>query len=392
MLSYLKSLRNLPNGVKYYFIMQIVMGIGSGIWNLNINYYLESRGFGTSEIGRIVAVGSVTTALFSILSGYLCDKYGYKRNIITGCILKTAAMFSLYFFIPQNTVYIILFINGIGDSMILTCSYPYITSMAEEKDKSTVYTLLFSCLMFSLFLGNTFGGFLLNYLPKVNRYENSILVSAVLTGAALIMLRMLPVTTKSRNMGVKLYIPFQRSVLSYLFFDFLGYASYFLSYSMLNLISRDFIGIPEQSTGLVLGALSVMSSIAVFIVPPVVRISGRVRLCMVILVVLTGLYILMSFMGGYVFIIFSILTAFLSNMLPGVLDGPMLNRIPEGEKGGFSGLRVLVNNIGTSLGTTAAGNLLSVDNGTAIIYLITAFLLFIQVLVFVFGFMNVLKE
>ncbi|HEX9060999.1 MAG TPA: MFS transporter [Clostridia bacterium] len=391
MRSYLKSLKNLPFGVKYFFLIQIIMGIGTGIWNFNINYYLESRGFGTSEIGRIVAVGSVTTALFSILSGYLCDRYGYKKNIITGCLLKTAAMFSVYFLVPENTVYIILFINGIGDSMILTSSYPYITSMVGDEEKSTAYTLLFSCTMFSFFLGNTSGGFLLTLWSKASRYENSILVSAVLVGTALLMLRLLPGTTANRNIGIKIYIPGQRSVLSYLFFDFMGYAGYFLSYSMLNLICRDFIGIPEHKTGLVLGALSVMSSIAVFLVPPAASKFGRVKLGMVILVVLTGLYILMSFMGGYVFIIFAILTALLSNMIPGVVDGPMLNRIPEGEKGGFSGLRVLVNNMGTSLGITAAGSLLSVDNGIAIIYLITAFLLLMQVLVFAFGFMNYIE-
>jgi MFS transporter, DHA1 family, multidrug resistance protein len=390
---YLMSLKNLPKGVKYYLLTQVVMGIGMGIWNLNLNYYLAYRGFDTAYIGRIIAVGPISTALFSIFSGYLCDRYGFKRNMVLGCLVKTIAMLAIYISIPKNIVYISRFLNGIGDSMIFTCSYPYITALVKKEQKSMVYSLLFSCMMFSQFLGNTAGGLLLNVWTKADRYGNSILVSAIFVGIVVFMRNLIPQTpVNTANIRRKFYIPKQKSILLYLLFDFIGFAGYFLSYSMLNLICRDSIGLPAWETGLVTGGLTVMSSIAVFVIPPITNVFGRVKLSMGILVSLTVLYGIMSGIHGYVFVILAIVTALLSNMIEGLLDAPMLNRIPEGEKGGYSGLRILITNIGTSMGTTIAGNLLAISNGLVIIYMIVAMLLFVQTIVFVFGFMGVVED
>ncbi|MDP4093760.1 MAG: MFS transporter, partial [Bacillota bacterium] len=276
MYTYLKAIINLPNGVKFFFLTELIIGIGGGIWGLNFNFLMKSKGFSLSEIGKIIAVSPLVTALFSLPAGYLCDRSGYKRSMIAGCASRAAAMFIAFLADSTGLIYLSRILTGIGDSFVLTSSYPYITSMVTEEKRSMVYSLLFSCMMFSSFLGSTAGGFLLKVIKDSDRYEISIIIAFIIMFVVTIMRCFLPKASVKREKGEKarIYIPRQKFLFAYLLNDFIGFISYFIGTSMLNLILRDVMKMSDSFTGITLGLSTIMSSVAVFIVP---HVTSRFR-------------------------------------------------------------------------------------------------------------------
>lgn len=391
MFKYLKSIYSISPEVKFFLITELIFGLGVGIWSLNLNFYLKSIGIPTSEIGIINAVGPASTLIFSLAAGFLCDRYQPKRNLVAGCALKTAAFLLMYLSESIPFVYMSRVINGIGDSLVLTCIYPYVTSRVKQEDKNTIYNILYSVTMFSNFLGNVAGGFItdgfLSGIAGGNPYKDVILISACVVGAAALLRCMLhqePYTQKSGK--TSLYIPKGRSVKLYLIFDFFGYAGYFLAYSMLNLIYKNIIGLSDRSTGIVTGAAIIASCTAVTIVPLSAGRLNRAVIGTTVQCVLIILYGIMGFSAGLVFIVLALITNLLSNMLVGVIDSPMFNTIPQEEKGGFSAFRLMITSTGSSLGTIFSGYLLQYTGGYRLLYICVTILIVIQVLIYEFGF------
>ena len=49
---YMKQLVKLPNKAKIFLFIEALMGMGIGIWNVNLNFFFSSRGLTPAEIGR----------------------------------------------------------------------------------------------------------------------------------------------------------------------------------------------------------------------------------------------------------------------------------------------------------------------------------------------------
>jgi predicted MFS family arabinose efflux permease len=341
MVDYLKLILKLPSSVKLLLLTKIITGVGMGMWNLNLNYFLSSKGMLSREIGMVVSVGSFSTAIFAIICGYLCDKLGFKRSMLTGCILKAGAMMLTVVATPGSILYFARIANGFGDCFIMVCEYPYITSLVEKESKNTVYSLLFSVSMLSMFFGNIIAGAL---FTEIKSYGVLIFISACIVSLVAVLRFFLPDMIRKKAQSIKLYLPKNKFIWFYLIYELFGYIGYFLAYSMVNLICRDFLGMQESMVGIVIGAMTLTSGIAVFIVPVLTTRFERSKINCIILILLCFLYLAMSLSFGRIYLLLVIITALMQCMMAGLIDGPILCKIPDEEKGGFSGIRVLVFN------------------------------------------------
>lgn len=391
MCDYIKQILKLPGSVKYFILTDMIMKFGMGIWNINLNFFLASKGMSMSEIGRVVSVGSLSTAVFAVVCGLLCDKNGYKKSMLTGCGLKALAMLWTAFAKPGILLYSARSLNGLGDCFILVCAYPYITSMVRMENKNTVYSLLFATSMFSMFLGNVFAGLCLSSEGWNNGFV-VIIISACIVAAVAVLRSFLPETTAKKSNNLKLYLPRKSYIKAYLIFDFIGYAGYFLAYSMMNIIYKEMIGLSIWSTSVVIGFSTVAASLAVFMAPPIRKKYGGVRVSTNILLALVVLYFVMMISKGLIFIILTIFTTLLQNMMVGLVEGPMLSKIPDNEKGGYTGLWLLITQTGATIGAYEAGSILNSTVGYFRIYMVVCAMATVQTLIYFFGFKNEIEH
>ncbi|HEY9063138.1 MAG TPA: MFS transporter [Pseudobacteroides sp.] len=382
MKDYINQIIKLPNIVKFFLISELIMGFGMGIWNLNLNFFLSSKGMGSAEIGKIVSVGTFSTALFAIFSGYFCDRAGYKISMLTGCAIKILSMLITAAAASYSILYTGRVLNGLGDCLIMVCIYPYITSLVPEKSRNTAYTLLFSITMLSPFFGSIASGALFKHM---NSYSGLIIISTLITGAAASLRLVLPGHLKGNPSTLKLYLPKRKFIIFYLLYEFLGYSSYFLAYSMLNLIFMDFISISYEFTGFILGLMKLTSGVAIFLVPIIAQRFNRLNVNTNVIILLSFLYFIMALTSGNVYLVLVIITEMMQCVMAGLIDGPVLAKVPIEEKGSFSGLRLLLINVGTSIGILASGWLIGYSHGYWVIYMAAGILSLAQLFIFVFG-------
>lgn len=354
-----------------------------GIWSLNLNFFLMSRGMLSDQIGLVVSAGTFSTAIFAIFAGGLCDSLGYKRCMLAGFLLKVLAMAGTAIVPAGILLYLLRGINGLGDCFIMVCAYPYITSLVGEKSRNMVYGLLFSTSMLSLFLGNIISGLL---TESFRSYGAMILMSAVIICTVAVLRFFLPARSGSGTaFRLKLYFPRQSYIKVYLIYELSGYSCYFLAYSMLNVICKSRMGLSDGITGLVTGTMTLVCGIAIFLIPAVTSKLGRARTNVVLMICLFFLYAVMIFISGPVFLTLIIVTAAMQCMMAGMIDGLILGKVSENEKGSFSGLKILLQNTGTSVGTFLAGVMIKDMPQLSILYLLVCLLIIVQFVLFVRG-------
>ncbi len=386
MKGYIKEIIKLPGSVKFFIITEIIMGLGMGIWSLNLNFFLLSRGMLSDQIGLVVSVGTFSTAIFAIFAGGLSDSLGYKRCMLAGFLLKVLAMAGTAVVPASMLLYLLRGINGLGDCFVMVCAYPYITSLVDEKSRNMVYGLLLSTSMLSLFLGNIISGIL---TESFRSYGAMILISAVIVCFVAVLRFFLPARPgKVTVFSTKLYFPRQNYIKVYLVYELLGYCCYFLAYSMVNVVCKSKMGLSDGITGLVTGMMTLVSGIAIFSIPAVTSKLGRARTNVFLMICLVFLYAVMIVTNGPVFLILIIVTAAMQCMMAGLIDGLMLGRVSENEKGSFSGLKLLLQNTGTSVGTFLAGVMIKDMPDLSILYLLVCLLVIIQLVLFLFGVMK----
>ena len=113
---------------------------GSG-WRFLMPFYLqEVRGFQPSQVGFLVFSSAVGMAIFSIVSGWLSDRFGTRRWVVLGLaiIVGTSVFYStLGVATPVAIIIAVLFVSGMGLGM---WEVPNTTSALDAGDDASMNT------------------------------------------------------------------------------------------------------------------------------------------------------------------------------------------------------------------------------------------------------------
>lgn len=394
MKTYFKQIHALPRVVKLLILTEIFLAAAAGIVSMEQNFLLREKGFSSAQTGSLLSIGMLAAAVFALFAGFLGDRLGCKFSMIAGGILKSAGIFMIacgktYAFLAFARA-----LYGIGDTMIYVCLFPYLVSFVEGPLKSMAYTLMFSAQTLAVFCGDLLGGALPDVMPS---YTTIILIPGVTMAAVAVMRFFLPKPAHEVNRAGKparagkSYLK-ERFVIAYYLYDFFGYTSYMISYGMMNLICRDFFHMTDEKIGYIIGSIALISGALLFVVPAVAVRLNRYRLNAGAILLLLLLYPLCGLSSGLWFAVLLVAASVIQYIMGSFIDGPVLERIPDSEKSGFTGLKMLMNYLGFALGTYAAGWFLENGKGYAPIYYTAAALVFIQLFIYVGGLMRPMEK
>ncbi len=357
MKQYLRNIINLPFSVKLFLITEALFGFSIGVWNLTLNFHFKVNGLSDINIGTVVSFGLFITAVVSVFAGILSDKIGYRPIMTLGCLIQGMGMIFLALF-PDNTLaYIGQFIYGFGYAFILASEFPFITGLVEERFKQLVYNLLIGTYLLAMVFGSMIGGVLPSWMHNSqNPYFLAILLSGIcfiLMGIGRSMLPAYRAPLKSQRSFFTIIM--NKKILSYIIYGIITSTFLNMINSMLNLIFRDRYKLPDSTIGIIFSIISIVGSIAAFIVP---YLAGRFKganVAVVTMIIQSVVISCMSFAGTYVFSLFIIVRSFVGCITQGNVDSYMLQSVSEHERGAYSGVRIFGNNIGMAIGAALAG-------------------------------------
>lgn len=386
MRQYFRSIWSLPLAVKWFLLTEMIFGLSIGIWSINLNFHLKSCGFVDVGIGGILAFGSVATAVFSFFAGGLCDRIGFHPAMLYGCIIKSAGMIVIAFSQNPAAAYAGFLIMSMGDSFVLSSEFPFIMSLVEEKLKSTVYNLLICAYLFAMFFGNIIGGFLPGFFDGMRDiYFIPVLTSGVLFAILGIARSFLPKkAVEYASKKISFDVLKDRKILMFLLYGLIMSLAFNILASMLNIIYRDSFNMGDKAVGLIFSFATVVMFISSFMVPVIIKRWKSENTAIIAMALNIPALLIMSIADFKLFLPLWILYSFFRLTIPGTVDSRMLQVIPEGKQGSYSGMRIFSNSIGMGIGSSLAGVLLEYSN-YSLLLICCAFFSLLQLLTYFWG-------
>lgn len=385
---YLKQILALPASVKWLFFTEMFFGFAMGLWGINLNFHLADNGFNDAAIGNIIAIGSFTTATVSLLTGRLCDRFGYKLGMVSGSLVRAAGIVMMALAHRPELIFLGQFLFSIGGAFIETSETPLLLNLAKDKHAHVVYNLSFCVYHFAMFCGDLTGGMMPGWMHRqLGGYGMSILICGVLfalMGAGRAFLPgSPPADTASRfNFGI-LKQPIMVWFLLYgLLTSFTG--ALILPFSMVNTIFRETFGISDHMIGVMYSLSTLASCVAFFIVPILLETWRSTVIAYGVLTLNVVFFILLSFVSLGLFILIWLAFSFLNSVLLGAVEYHMIKAVPDRVRGTYSGLNVTLGCIGSGIGAYLSGIFLT-DFSYSSLLLLGSVAVGAQILVFAFG-------
>ncbi len=148
-----------PNAWKY-LISILIFGMGYGVYNILLNFYLRSLGYDETFMGLVATTSSMTVLIAALPMGYLADILGRKRSLIISSFLIGPSIVLMVAF-PSSAMMIAMnIILGIGSSLGGVTTGPFLMENSEELERTYLFSIASGLRMAALSVGNWIGGYL----------------------------------------------------------------------------------------------------------------------------------------------------------------------------------------------------------------------------------------
>lgn len=188
-------LRSFSPAIKSLLLAQAVYGIGYGVFTVLLNLYLREIGYSESEIGRILALQTMCSALMSMPLGWLADHTSRKCTYITGIICIATGYSIICMSRAISFILPAVCISGTGLGALLVSVLPYLQENSDDKQRAYIFSLNSSLTWTTSIVSGFFAGWLPKLLVKafpLSVSEETGLQYSLWIGVLFILLTLIP--------------------------------------------------------------------------------------------------------------------------------------------------------------------------------------------------------
>jgi MFS family permease len=149
----------LSRNAKLYLMAIVLQGLGSGIWAVIFNYYLNLRSvnFQMDFIGNISTASIIATGLVALPAGLLCEHIGSKRTILIGIMASLINPAQIW--ILQPTVLLgASFASGLIGTLSWVASAPFMAENSSPKERTHLFSFSWTLMIVMGVVGSYIGG------------------------------------------------------------------------------------------------------------------------------------------------------------------------------------------------------------------------------------------
>ncbi|OGX20705.1 MAG: hypothetical protein A3K54_01465 [Omnitrophica WOR_2 bacterium RBG_13_44_8] len=191
---YLKTIALFNKNARILLLNIFLMGIGMSVFSLLFNLYLLRMGYGEDQIGIYQMSIGASVAILSIPSGYIIDRFGFKKPMITASVIIVLAVICQASFFPIAAIIFFTFIYGGCTSLLMVADNPFMMENSTNNERTHLFSISFALMMITGFFGGLLGGYLPGLIVKILKlssddylsYRYSLYVSILFVVASLI--------------------------------------------------------------------------------------------------------------------------------------------------------------------------------------------------------------
>lgn len=154
--SYRVQLNRFSRNIRLFQTGIFFTGLGDGIILVIAQLYLISLGFTSSDLGAIFMLKFVGAALVAIPAGFLADRYGKTKILISSFILFSASALILLFYRSFELLGLSFLLFGLSDAGTVVLN-PLYSSFFKSGEMDKAFGLLGFLNIIAISIGSLFG-------------------------------------------------------------------------------------------------------------------------------------------------------------------------------------------------------------------------------------------
>jgi len=159
-ITYADRIRRFSPNARLYLLYVILSGAAMGVFRLLFNFYGQSLGFDKEILGQFVSINNLVALFAALPLGYMADRLGRKRSLVTSASLVTLSMAAMVIFPQLGFLYLINVILGLAQSLAGVTMSPFLMENSQQEERTYLFSIGQGMQMVSSSLGNWVGGYL----------------------------------------------------------------------------------------------------------------------------------------------------------------------------------------------------------------------------------------
>ncbi|MCL5985397.1 MAG: MFS transporter [Actinobacteria bacterium] len=370
-IDYIRTITLFNKNARILLLNIFLMGTGMSVFSVLFNLYLLRMGYGEDQIGIYQMSIGASIAMLAIPSGYIIDRFGFKRPMIIASVITVLAVIFQASFYPIIAIVVFTFVYGGCVSLLMVADNPFMMENSTRNERAHLFSISFALMMLTGFFGGLLGGYLPGLIAKTTNlnsddylsYRYSLYISILFVVASVIPFffieekgrgnpschrlidRFRISKIKNKRLFARLLIP---NVL-------IGFGAG-LIVPFINVYLKNQVNASTSAIGLIFSLTSVLTGLMSFGVPILTKKFGKINT-----VVFTQLFSL-PFLIGITLSSFLPIVAFfvlarsvIMNLSTPAMSNFSMESVASDEKGLFSGFSGLAWNGTWAISNIAAG-------------------------------------
>lgn len=353
---------------KVFLSASILNGLGNGMVNVVFQLYLATMGFESKALGMMSMMNALGTAIVTIPTGVLADRYGKKRIMIVGFVLTISAI-SLVLTARTGEMFMAaFFLIGLSNATFVVIT-PLYSSFFEDSDMDRAFGIYGFLNIVSMSLGSLIG-----HLPPimVNSYGFSFQSSywtVIALGALLItlqtplyLLSLRGVDGPSGNDGFKITLKSKGVVAKFFIIYFISVLGTSTFFSLFPFYVNKKFGVKSDALGTLFFLSNFVSAGANAVSPRLSKRLGTLRSIVLTIALATPFYFLIPLSTSFTMVSAAYILRLGFRYVADPLATSLYMRlISKDEKSTANSMRMMAQQVGNIVAPPLGGQLMETN-------------------------------
>jgi MFS family permease len=353
---------------KVFLSASILNGLGNGMVNVVFQLYLATMGFESKALGMMSMMNALGTAIVTIPTGVLADRYGKKRIMIVGFLLTISAI-SLVLTARTGEMFMAaFFLIGLSNATFVVIT-PLYSSFFEDSDMDRAFGIYGFLNIVSMSLGSLIG-----HLPPimVNSYGFSFQSSywtVIALGALLItlqtplyLLSLRGVDGPSGNDGFKITLKSKGVVAKFFIIYFISVLGTSTFFSLFPFYVNKKFGVKSDALGTLFFLSNFVSAGANAVSPRLSKRLGTLRSIVLTIALATPFYFLIPLSTSFTMVSAAYILRLGFRYVADPLATSLYMRlISKDEKSTANSMRMMAQQVGNIVAPPLGGHLMETN-------------------------------
>lgn len=186
------DVKQWDRNIKLFFVANLCFQVGSGMFMVLYNLYIQSLGYNDDMNGTLISLQSLATALMFVPIGFLGDRTSRKKILILGALLTGIGFIGRSYVESSTNLHVLAIFSGLVASAFQVIAVPFLAENARKEQRLQLFSYHFALGLAAQVFGSMGGSALADVLQSSGWTRVASLQTVLMLGGIATLVSFLP--------------------------------------------------------------------------------------------------------------------------------------------------------------------------------------------------------